>query len=89
MRGESRTRRDCSSDEAKKTLPFDAFQRMVKENPDEVKQVSQSLLRPSGPPRVVATVTSPNGDFALVYEDGAGGNADGSAIASGVAVAPT
>ena len=53
------------SDEAKKTLPFDAFQRMVKENPDEVKQVSRSLLRPSGPPRVTATVSSPRAGSTL------------------------
>lgn len=68
------------SDEAKKTLPFDAFQRMVKENPDEVKQVSRSLLRPSGPPRVTATVSSPSGEsLLLVYEEGEW-RVDGSAI---------
>ncbi len=68
------------SDEAKKSLPYDAFQRMVQENADEVRQVSKSLLRPSGPPRVTATVVAPSGEsLLLVYEDGAW-RVDGSAI---------
>ena len=59
------------SDEAKKSIPFEAFQRMVKENPEEVKDIARSLTRPSGPPLVTATVTAPNGEsLLLVYEDG-------------------
>lgn len=60
------------SDEAKKSLPFEAFQRMVRENPSEVKDLVSALRRPSGPPLVTATVTAPSGEtLDLVYEDGA------------------
>ena len=60
------------SAEAKKTMPFEAFQRMVKENPEEVKDIVAALNRPSGPPLVTATVTAPSGEtLLLVYEDGA------------------
>ena len=68
------------SDEAKKSIPFEAFQRMVKENPDEVNDITKALERPSGPPLVTATVTAPNGQsLLLVYEDGRW-RIDGSAI---------
>jgi hypothetical protein len=59
------------SDEAKKSIPFEAFQRMVKENPDEVRDIARALTRPSGPPLVTATVTAPSGEaLLLVYQDG-------------------
>jgi hypothetical protein len=62
---------DLLSDEAKKSIPFEAFSRMVKENPEEVKDIATALSRPSGPPLVTATVTAPNGEsLLLVYEDG-------------------
>jgi hypothetical protein len=68
------------SDEAKKQIPFEAFQRMVKENPEEVRDIARALARPSGPPLVTATVTAPNGQsLLLVYEDG-NWRVDGSAI---------
>jgi len=68
------------SDEAKKTIPFEAFQRMVKENPDEVNDITKALERPSGPPLVTATVSAPDGQsLLLVYEDGRW-RVDGSAI---------
>ncbi len=68
------------SDEAKKTIPFEAFQRMVKENPDEVNDITKALERPAGPPLVTATVTAPDGQtLLLVYEDGRW-RVDGSAI---------
>jgi hypothetical protein len=60
------------SDEAKKSIPFEAFKTMVEENPEEVKQLAQALNRPSGTARVTATVTAPGGEaLLLVYEDGA------------------
>jgi hypothetical protein len=60
------------SDEAKKTIPFEAFKRMVKENPEEIKEIVTALSRPSGPPLVTATVSAPTGEtLLLVYEDGA------------------
>lgn len=59
------------SDEAKKSIPFEAFERMVKEDPEQVKDIAAALDRPSGPPLVTATVTAPNGQsLLLVYEDG-------------------
>jgi hypothetical protein len=68
------------SDEAKKQLPYEAFVRMVRENPEEVRDIARALVRPSGPPLVTATVTAPNGDsLLLVYEAGAW-RVDGSAI---------
>lgn len=68
------------SDEAKKQLPYEAFARMVKENPEEVRDISRALGRPSGPPLVTATVTAPNGEsLLLVYEAGRW-RVDGSAI---------
>jgi len=68
------------SDEAKKSIPLEAFRRMVKENPEEVKDIAHALTRPAGPPLVTATVTAPNGDsLLLVYEDGEW-KVDGSAI---------
>jgi hypothetical protein len=68
------------SDEAKKTITFEAFQRMLKENPDEVRDIAAALSRPSGLPLVRATVTAPTGEtLLLVYEDGKW-RVDGSAI---------
>lgn len=59
------------SDEARKSIPFEAFQRMVKENPEEVRDIARALTRPSGPPLVTATVAAPSGEsLLLVYEDG-------------------
>ena len=59
------------SEEGKKSIPFEAFQRMVRENPNEVRDIARALTRPSGPPLVTATVTAPTGESLLmVYEDG-------------------
>ena len=71
---------DLLSDEAKNSMSFEAFQRMVQENPEEVKDIVRSLERPAGDPLVTATVTTPDGEsLLLVYEDGAW-RVDGSAI---------
>jgi hypothetical protein len=68
------------SSEAKKSIPFDAFQRMVTENPEEVRDIIAALSRPAGPPRVTALITTPDGQtLLLVYEDGAW-KVDGAAI---------
>lgn len=68
------------SDEAKRNYPYEAFERMVRENPNEVKAIAEALSRPSSPPFVTATVTAPNGEsLLLVYEDGRW-KIDGSAI---------
>lgn len=68
------------SEDAKKNMPFEAFQRMVQENPEEMKEIAEALQRPSGTARVTATVTGPEGEpLLLVYEAGAW-RVDGSAI---------
>ncbi|HMR07501.1 MAG TPA: hypothetical protein PKA88_17085 [Polyangiaceae bacterium] len=68
------------SDEAKKSIPREAFGRMIRENPDEVREIARALLRPAGPPLVTATVTAPGGQSLLmVYENGSW-RVDGSAI---------
>src|SRR5690606_20358700 len=61
---------DLLSDQAKNSISFEAFQRMVQENPGEIQEIAQALERPSGPPLVTATVTTPNGEtLLLVYEN--------------------
>lgn len=71
---------DLLSDQAKNNISFEAFQRMIQENPEEIQEIARSLTRPSGPPLVTATVTTPNGESLLmVYENGAW-RVDGSAI---------
>jgi hypothetical protein len=68
------------SAEAKKSIPFETFQRIAKENPEEIRALGRDLARPTGPALVRATVTGPNGDSVLlVFEDGAW-HVDGSAL---------
>lgn len=68
------------SDETKKTIPFEAFRRMVEENPKEVDDIAGALARPTGPPLVTATVTAPSGEtLRLVYENDRW-RVDGSAV---------
>ena len=70
--GRAKDAYDMLSDDAKKSMPFDTFVRMVKENPEEVKALGTALVRPSGPAAVTATVTTPEGDTLLMrYENGA------------------
>lgn len=60
------------SADAKKDIPYDTFQRILKENPDEMKELGQSLETRAAPARVTAVVTAPSGEaLELVYEDGA------------------
>lgn len=59
------------SDEARRGVSVEAFRRMVKDNPDEVREIGKSLARPTAAPVVTATVTSPNGqELELVLENG-------------------
>lgn len=69
------------SEDAKKSIPFDQFKRMLQENPEQALELSRALERPqSGPPRVTAKVTGSDGEpLLLVYENGAW-RVDGSAI---------
>lgn len=70
------------SAESKKSISFEQFQRILKENPEEARALAQALRRPQiAPPRVTATVTGPDGESSilLIYEQGAW-HVDASAI---------
>jgi hypothetical protein len=69
------------SEDAKKTIPFEQFKRMVQENPEQAQELSRALDRPrAGPARVTAKVTGADGEpLLLVFENGAW-RVDGSAI---------
>ncbi|MEB2313020.1 MAG: hypothetical protein OZ921_18495 [Sorangiineae bacterium] len=57
------------SDEARRSLPFEAFARMTRESPEDAKAIAAALRRPSGAPLVTATVTAADGQtLTLVYE---------------------
>jgi len=69
------------SDDAKKTIPFEQFKRMLQENPEQTRELVRALDRPStGPARITARVSGADGEpLLLVYENGAW-RVDGSAI---------
>jgi len=59
------------SDEARRGISLEAFRRMVKDNPEEVREIAKALARPTATPVVTATVTSSNGqELQLVLEGG-------------------
>jgi len=59
------------SDEARREISLDAFRRMVRESPQEVLEISRALQRPTSPPLVTATISSPSGEtLVLIYEGG-------------------
>ncbi len=59
------------SNEAKREMSLEAFRRMVRENPDEVGEISSALRRPASAPVVSATIETPDGDSLLLrYESG-------------------
>ena len=59
------------SDEARRGVSLEAFRRMVKDNPEEVREIGKALARPTSSPVVTATVTSPSGqELQLVLESG-------------------
>jgi hypothetical protein len=59
------------SDEARRGISLEAFRRMVKDDPEGVREVGRALERPTAPPVVTATVTSPSGqELHLALEDG-------------------
>ncbi len=60
------------SAEAKRSVSYEAFERMTRDNPGEVKALVEALKRPTAAPYVTANVTTPDGEsLLLVYEDGA------------------
>src|SRR3984885_10584159 len=59
------------SDEARRGISLEAFRRMVKDDPEGVKEIARAHDRPTAPPVVTATVTSPSGqELNLLLEDG-------------------
>lgn len=59
------------SDDARRGISLEAFRRMVKDDPEGVKEIGHSLQRPTAAPVVTATVTSPSGqELHLVLESG-------------------
>ncbi|MEO8797808.1 MAG: hypothetical protein ABI551_07985 [Polyangiaceae bacterium] len=59
------------SDDARRGISPEAFRRMVKDDPTEVREIGKSLQRPTTPAVVTATVTSTNGQaLQLVLERG-------------------
>jgi len=60
------------SDEARRGISVEAFRRIVKDDPEGVREIGRALERPTAPPAVTATITSPSGqELHLVLEDGA------------------
>src|SRR4051794_33165971 len=59
------------SEEARRGISLEAFRRMVKDNPEEVREIGRALARPTGALVVTATVTGPSGqELQLVLEKG-------------------
>jgi hypothetical protein len=59
------------SDEARRGTSLEAFRRMVKDDPDEVREMGRALSRHTAAPVVTATVTGVDGqELHLVLEDG-------------------
>jgi len=59
------------SDEARRGISPDAFRRMLKDSPEEVREIGRALQRPTASPVVTAVVTSPSGqELELVLEKG-------------------
>lgn len=59
------------SEEARRGISLEAFRRMLKDNPEEVREIAKALARPTATPVVTATVTSGNGqELQLVLENG-------------------
>ena len=59
------------SDDAKRSVSVESFRRMVKDDPEEVRELGRSLQRSSAPAVVTATVAAANGqELDLVLEDG-------------------
>ncbi len=68
------------SDEAKRNMSLDAFRRAVKENPQDVVEIAQSIARPASDPVVTATVSIPNGEELLLIYEGGRWRIDGAAV---------
>ncbi len=59
------------SEQAKKRMTFEAFRRILEENPEELEPLAHALSRKADSVEVTATVTTPDGEaLELVLEDG-------------------
>lgn len=59
------------SEEARRGVSLEAFRRMVRDNPEEVREIARALSRPTATPIVTAVVTSSTGqELQLVLENG-------------------
>jgi len=68
------------SDEARRGISVEAFRRMVKDDPDGAREIGRALERPTAPPVVTATVTSPGGQELHLVLEGGGWRVDASSI---------
>jgi hypothetical protein len=68
------------SDEARRGISLEAFRRLVQDDPDGVREIGRSLERPTAPPVVTATVTSPAGQELHLVLEGGGWRVDASTI---------
>lgn len=60
------------SDDARRGISLDAFRKMVRESPDDARELGRALSRPTSPAVVTASVVSPDGqELRLVLEKGA------------------
>jgi hypothetical protein len=59
------------SEEAKRGISLEAFRRILHESREDVKEVGQALSRPTSPPLVTATLSTPSGqEIELILENG-------------------
>ena len=68
------------SDEARRGISLEAFRRMVKDDPEGVRDIGRALERPTASPVVTATVTSPSGQELHLVLEGGGWRVDASTI---------
>jgi hypothetical protein len=68
------------SNEARRGISLEAFRRMVHDDPEGVKDIGRALERPTAPPVVTATVTSPSGQELHLVLEGGGWHVDASSI---------
>jgi hypothetical protein len=68
------------SRDARARVSYAEFDRMVSENAREIEDISASLLEPAEPPKVTATLSSPDGESLLLVYEGDGWHVDGSAF---------
>lgn len=66
--------------DARRQLSLEAFRALVRENPEETREIARGLTRPVSPPVVTATVTPSSGDPLLLVFEGGHFRLDGAAI---------